>query len=87
MYRIYLLLLSSLLSVSASLLAIDYGGEWTKASVMKPGLPFDVLLDRDSKRKIQSSVAWKGEERLFAGHAYSIVRTRIFIRASANMSL
>ena len=73
MNQLYFLLLSLLAQASASLLAIDYGGEWTKASVIKPGVPFDVLLNRDSKRKIQSSVAWKGEERLFGGDAYSIV--------------
>lgn len=73
MHSIHLLLLSLFSCASASLLAIDFGGEWTKASVIKPGVPFDVLLNRDSKRKIQSSVAWKGEERLFAGDAFSIV--------------
>jgi hypothetical protein len=30
----------------AALLVIDYGSEWTKVSLMKPGMPFDVLLDR-----------------------------------------
>ncbi|PBK68326.1 actin-like ATPase domain-containing protein, partial [Armillaria solidipes] len=29
------------------------------AASMKPGLPFDMLLNKDSKRKIQSVVAWK----------------------------
>ncbi|KZS89329.1 actin-like ATPase domain-containing protein [Sistotremastrum niveocremeum HHB9708] len=57
---------------SAALLAIDYGGDWIKASVMKPGVPFDVLLNRDSKRKIQSSVGWKKNDRLFASEAYNI---------------
>ena len=68
---ITLLLLSP--SASASLLAIDYGTEFTKASVIKPGVSFDVLLNRDSKRKIQSSVAWKGEDRLFGSEAFNIV--------------
>ncbi|PVF96398.1 actin-like ATPase domain-containing protein [Serendipita vermifera] len=39
---------------------------------MKPGVPFDVVLNKDSKRKIASSVAWKGEERLFGGDAVNI---------------
>ena len=65
--------LSSTLTVSASLLAIDYGSEWIKASLIKPGVPFDVLLNRDSKRKIQSSVAWKGDERLFGSDAFNLV--------------
>jgi hypoxia up-regulated 1 len=57
----------------ASVLAIDYGTDWIKASLMKPGVPFDVLLNRDSKRKIQSSVAWKNDDRLFAGDAFNLV--------------
>lgn len=58
----------------ASVLAIDYGSDWIKASLMKPGVPFDVLLNKDSKRKIQSSVAWKNTDRLFGGDAANIVR-------------
>ena len=60
-------------SVSAALLAIDYGTEWTKASLIKPGVPFDVLLNKDSKRKIHSSVAWKGDDRLFGSDAFNLV--------------
>lgn len=57
----------------AAVLAIDYGADWIKASLMKPGLPFDVLLNKDSKRKIQSSVAWKREDRLFGTDAANLV--------------
>lgn len=57
----------------ASVLAIDYGADFTKVSLMKPGVPFDVVLNRDSKRKIASSVAWKGDERLFGADAVAIV--------------
>ena len=62
--------------VLASLLAIDYGSEWIKASLMKPGVPFDVLLNKDSKRKIHSSVGWKGGDRLFGSDAYNLVSHR-----------
>lgn len=58
----------------ASILAIDYGTEWMKVSLVKPGLPFDVLLNHDSKRKIQSSVGWKNNDRLFGSDAFNIVR-------------
>lgn len=57
----------------ASVLAIDYGTDWIKASLMAPGVPFDILLNRDSKRKIQSSVGWKKEDRLFGSDAFNIV--------------
>ncbi|EGN94918.1 hypothetical protein SERLA73DRAFT_114391 [Serpula lacrymans var. lacrymans S7.3] len=56
----------------ASVLAIDYGSDWIKASLMKPGIPFDVLLNKDSKRKIQSTVAWKKDDRLFGTDASNI---------------
>ncbi|CCM00707.1 uncharacterized protein FIBRA_02747 [Fibroporia radiculosa] len=59
-------------TVLASILAIDYGADWIKASLMKPGVPFDVLLNKDSKRKIQSTVGWKKKDRLFGGDAASI---------------
>ena len=59
--------------VFASILAIDYGADFIKASLMKPGQPFDVLLNRDSKRKIQSTVGWKQKDRLFGQDAANIV--------------
>lgn len=66
-------------SVAASVLAIDYGSDWIKASLMKPGVPFDVLLNKDSKRKIQSSVGWKKSDRLFGSDAYNIVSVNTFV--------
>jgi hypoxia up-regulated 1 len=76
--RALLLLFGALVALTqiafANVLAIDYGSDWIKASLMKPGLPFDVLLNKDSKRKIQASVAWKKDERLFGGDAANIVR-------------
>ena len=51
--------------IQAAVLAIDYGAEFTKLSLVKPGVPFDVILDRDSKRKISSVVGWKREDRVF----------------------
>ncbi|KAF9265145.1 actin-like ATPase domain-containing protein [Marasmius fiardii PR-910] len=59
-------------NVLGAVLAIDYGSDWIKASLMKPGVPFDVLLNKDSKRKIQSSVAWKNSDRLFGGDAFNL---------------
>lgn len=32
-------------SRAAGVLAIDYGTEWMKVSLLKPGIPFDVLLN------------------------------------------
>jgi Molecular chaperone len=79
MHTLYIWNLLSLLalvphSTFASVLAIDYGTDWIKASLMKPGVPFDVLLNKDSKRKILSSVGWKKNDRLFGTDAFNLVR-------------
>ena len=52
-------------TIHAAVLAIDYGAEFTKLSLVKPGVPLDVVLDRDSKRKVQSVVGWKKDDRVF----------------------
>lgn len=72
-FSLFFFLLSLLRAAQGSILAIDYGSEFMKASLIKPGVPFDVLLNRDSKRKIQSTVSWKGEDRLFGADAFNIV--------------
>ncbi|WVQ78425.1 hypothetical protein IAT38_000511 [Cryptococcus sp. DSM 104549] len=64
-----LLLLLLAPAIQAAVLAIDYGAEFTKLSLVKPGVPFDVVLDKDSKRKIQSVVGWKREDRVFGSEA------------------
>lgn len=61
-------------SALAAILAVDYGSEWIKASLVKPGTPFDVLLNKDSKRKIQASVGWKRDDRVFGQDAFNLVR-------------
>jgi hypoxia up-regulated 1 len=75
LFGVLSILLLCLQPAVASVLAIDYGTDWIKASLMKPGVPFDVLLNKDSKRKIQSTVGWKNEDRLFGSDAYNVVRT------------
>jgi hypoxia up-regulated 1 len=63
-------------AIRAAVLAIDYGAEFTKISLVKPGVPFDVVLDRDSKRKIQSVVGWKREDRVFGAEGKMAVSGR-----------
>ncbi|KAF9528746.1 Hsp70 protein-domain-containing protein [Crepidotus variabilis] len=71
-----LFLLSSLPQLAlASVLAIDYGSDFIKASLMKPGVPFDVLLNKDSKRKINSVTTFKKGERLYGADGFNL-RTR-----------
>ncbi|GAA5901408.1 hypothetical protein JCM5296_003002 [Sporobolomyces johnsonii] len=57
---------------AASLLAVDYGTDSFKASLVKPGVPFDVLLTKEGKRKTPSLVAFRGEDRFVGGDAASL---------------
>ena len=57
----------------AAVLAIDYGTEWVKAALVKPGIPLQIVLTKDSKRKEQSVVAFKKQERLYGSDAFNLV--------------
>ncbi|KAK4632055.1 Hypoxia up-regulated protein 1 [Fulvia fulva] len=46
-------------SASAAVLGIDFGTEHIKAVLVKPGIPFDIVLTKDSKRKEVAAVAFK----------------------------
>jgi hypoxia up-regulated 1 len=74
---LFSIFLFSSTAIATTVLAIDYGSDYIKASLIKPGMPFDVLLDKDSKRKIRSAVAWKNGERLFGQDAFNIVRANL----------
>jgi hypothetical protein len=63
----------------ASFLAIDYGTDWIKASLMKPGITFDVLLNKGSRRKIHASVGWKGTDRSVVTDAFNLVRVPLHL--------
>ncbi|GAA6014558.1 hypothetical protein JCM10207_001644 [Rhodosporidiobolus poonsookiae] len=70
-----LLVLSAVPSSANSLLAVDYGTDSFKASLVKPGIPFDVLLTQSGKRKTPAVVTFRGEDR-FVGEAASGLATR-----------
>ncbi|KAF3181471.1 lumenal Hsp70 protein [Orbilia oligospora] len=53
------LVFSSLASASASILGIDYGSEFIKAALVKPGIPIEIVLTKDSRRKEVAAVAFK----------------------------
>ncbi|KAF3926806.1 hypothetical protein ABW20_dc0100948 [Dactylellina cionopaga] len=78
-FAVLTLLCSSLASASASILGIDYGSEFIKAALVKPGIPMEIVLTKDSKRKEVAAVAFKPKssthipntspERLYGGDA------------------
>lgn len=46
-------------SAAHAVLGIDFGTEYIKAALVKPGIPLEIVLTKDSKRKEGASVAFK----------------------------
>ncbi|KAG0633178.1 Hsp70 protein-domain-containing protein [Tuber brumale] len=61
---------SSLASASAAVLGIDFGQEFIKAALVKPGIPLEIVLTKDTKRKEAAAIGFKpasnGKEGEFA---------------------
>lgn len=53
------LLFTSTASAASAVLGIDVGTEYIKAALVKPGIPLEIVLTKDSKRKEVSAVAFK----------------------------
>ncbi|CAO3677928.1 unnamed protein product [Umbelopsis vinacea] len=53
-------------------MSIDYGTEWFKVGLIKPGIPLDIALNKDSKRKTQAVVNIRGEERIYGSDAVNM---------------
>lgn len=52
-------LLSTNVLAAAAVLGVDLGTEYIKAALVKPGIPLDIVLTKDSRRKETSAVAFK----------------------------
>ncbi|KAL9103685.1 MAG: hypothetical protein Q9163_001279 [Psora crenata] len=53
------LFISTASAVSSAVLGIDFGTEYLKAALVKPGVPLDIVLAKDSKRKETAAIAFK----------------------------
>ncbi|KAI9026192.1 Hsp70 protein-domain-containing protein [Hyaloraphidium curvatum] len=60
------------LHADASVMAIDYGAQWFKVSLVKPGVPLEIVLNRESKRKTRSIVALRDNKRSFDTEAVNL---------------
>ncbi|MCJ1421986.1 lumenal Hsp70 protein [Xylographa parallela] len=77
--------LLSTASAASAVLGIDLGTEYIKAALVKPGIPLDIVLTKDSKRKEAAVIAFKPlrlqssssssstfPERLYGGDALAV---------------
>ncbi|KAA8900324.1 Hsp70 protein-domain-containing protein [Sphaerosporella brunnea] len=53
------LLLTSYASAASAVLGIDIGQEYIKAALVKPGIPLEIVLTKDTKRKEVSAIGFK----------------------------
>ncbi|KAG0332948.1 hypothetical protein BG004_001029 [Podila humilis] len=58
--------------VDAAVMSIDYGTDWFKVALVKPGIPLDIVLNAESKRKTQSAITVRGDDRAFGSEALSL---------------
>ncbi|KAF8440572.1 Hsp70 protein-domain-containing protein, partial [Terfezia claveryi] len=58
-FLLLLFTLPELSSAASSILGIDLGQEYFKAALVKPGIPLEIVLTKDSRRKEASVIAFK----------------------------
>ncbi|XP_075046721.1 hypoxia up-regulated protein 1 isoform X2 [Mixophyes fleayi] len=54
---------------SVAVMSVDMGSEWMKIAIVKPGVPMEIVLNKESRRKTPIAVALKENERLFGDNA------------------
>lgn len=80
-YALLSLLLSLDLAQAQSVLGLDVGESFIKAALVKPGIPLEIVLTKDSKRKEANAIAFKPgsnphefeyQERLYGADAVNL---------------
>uniref|UniRef100_A0A8C7KMS1 Hypoxia up-regulated protein 1 n=1 Tax=Oncorhynchus kisutch TaxID=8019 RepID=A0A8C7KMS1_ONCKI len=53
-------------------MSVDLGSEWMKVAIVKPGVPMEIALNKESRRKTPIAVCLKENERLFGDGALGV---------------
>ncbi|XP_056450361.1 hypoxia up-regulated protein 1 [Gadus chalcogrammus] len=59
-------------SASVAVMSVDLGSEWMKIAIVKPGVPMEIALNSESRRKTPIAVCLKETERLFGDNALGV---------------
>ncbi|XP_034539425.1 hypoxia up-regulated protein 1 [Notolabrus celidotus] len=59
-------------TVTVAVMSVDLGSEWMKMAIVKPGVPMEIVLNRESRRKTPIAVCLKENERLFGDNALGV---------------
>ncbi|KAM4544727.1 hypoxia up-regulated protein 1 [Odontesthes bonariensis] len=54
---------------TVAVMSVDLGSEWVKIAIVKPGVPMEIVLNKESRRKTPAVVCLKENERLFGDNA------------------
>lgn len=65
-------------SAAHAVLGIDFGTEYIKAALVKPGIPLEIVLTKDSKRKEGASVAFKPSSSKISSSESKVFPIRIY---------
>uniref|UniRef100_A0A8C7KSV8 Hypoxia up-regulated protein 1 n=1 Tax=Oncorhynchus kisutch TaxID=8019 RepID=A0A8C7KSV8_ONCKI len=57
---------------SVAVMSVDLGSEWMKVAIVKPGVPMEIALNKESRRKTPIAVCLKENERLFGDGALGV---------------
>ncbi|KAL4123240.1 hypothetical protein QTP88_015449 [Uroleucon formosanum] len=55
-----------------AVMSIDIGSEWMKVAIVSPGVPMEIALNKESKRKTPTAVAFRNGERTFGEDALTV---------------
>ncbi|XP_033834268.1 hypoxia up-regulated protein 1 isoform X1 [Periophthalmus magnuspinnatus] len=59
-------------AASVAVMSVDLGSEWMKMAIVKPGVPMEIVLNKESRRKTPAVVCLKENERLFGDNALGV---------------
>uniref|UniRef100_A0A3Q3CCZ5 Hypoxia up-regulated protein 1 n=1 Tax=Haplochromis burtoni TaxID=8153 RepID=A0A3Q3CCZ5_HAPBU len=60
--------------LTVAVMSVDLGSEWMKIAIVKPGVPMEIVLNKESRRKTPTVVCLKENERLFGDSAMGSVK-------------
>uniref|UniRef100_A0A669BL04 Hypoxia up-regulated protein 1 n=1 Tax=Oreochromis niloticus TaxID=8128 RepID=A0A669BL04_ORENI len=68
------MVVSVLSYLTVAVMSVDLGSEWMKIAIVKPGVPMEIVLNKESRRKTPTVVCLKENERLFGDSAMGSVK-------------
>ncbi|XP_071633112.1 hypoxia up-regulated protein 1 isoform X1 [Temnothorax longispinosus] len=74
MASLALLIIATFVDISEEIavMSVDLGSEWMKVAIVSPGVPMEIALNKESKRKTPVTIAFRDGERSFGEDAQVI---------------